>query len=101
MTTRPQTLLRSDFRERAKANDVPIARLVGFEAEKIGEAALWSPWLPAAARESHGHTARRHSLRHRGCRKGDGVYKHVGSRRILHDNRVEDEFLPAGLAGST
>jgi uncharacterized protein (TIGR00369 family) len=37
MTTTPQTPLRSDFRERAKANDVPIARLIGFEAEKIGE----------------------------------------------------------------
>jgi uncharacterized protein (TIGR00369 family) len=26
-----------DFRERAKANDVPIARLIGFEAKDIGE----------------------------------------------------------------
>lgn len=37
MTTTQQTSLRSDFRERAKANDVPVARLIGFEAEKIGE----------------------------------------------------------------
>jgi uncharacterized protein (TIGR00369 family) len=28
--------LRSDFRERVRANDVPVARLIGFEAEKIG-----------------------------------------------------------------
>lgn len=37
MPTTQQASLPSDFRERAKANDVPIARLIGFEAEKIGE----------------------------------------------------------------
>jgi uncharacterized protein (TIGR00369 family) len=37
MTVTPDGSLRSDFRERAKANDVPVARLIGFEAEKIGE----------------------------------------------------------------
>jgi uncharacterized protein (TIGR00369 family) len=26
-----------DFRERAKANDVPVARLIGFEAKDIGD----------------------------------------------------------------
>jgi len=26
----------SDFRERAKTNDVPVARLIGFEAKEIG-----------------------------------------------------------------
>ena len=26
-----------DFRERAKANDVPIARLIGFEAKDIAD----------------------------------------------------------------
>jgi uncharacterized protein (TIGR00369 family) len=34
MTTAQQTSLPSDFRERAKANDVPVARLIGFQAEK-------------------------------------------------------------------
>jgi uncharacterized protein (TIGR00369 family) len=29
--------LSRDFRERAKANDVPIAGLIGFEAKEIGE----------------------------------------------------------------
>lgn len=37
MTTTPQTSLRPDFRERARTNDVPVARLIGFEAEEIGE----------------------------------------------------------------
>src|SRR5713226_1893816 len=29
--------LQPDFRERAKTNDVPIARLIGFEAKDIGD----------------------------------------------------------------
>lgn len=37
MTTTPKTSLRPDFRERAKVNDVPVARLIGFEAESIGD----------------------------------------------------------------
>jgi uncharacterized protein (TIGR00369 family) len=37
MTITEQTSSRPDFRERAKANEVPVARLIGFEAEKIGE----------------------------------------------------------------
>jgi uncharacterized protein (TIGR00369 family) len=31
-----QTPSKSDFRERAKTNDVPVARLIGFEAKEIG-----------------------------------------------------------------
>lgn len=31
-----QTPLKSDFRKRAKTNDVPVARLIGFEAKEIG-----------------------------------------------------------------
>ena len=37
MTITQPTSSRPDFRERAKANEVPVARLIGFEAEKIGE----------------------------------------------------------------
>jgi uncharacterized protein (TIGR00369 family) len=29
--------LRPDFRERAKANDVPVARLIGFEASEVAD----------------------------------------------------------------
>lgn len=46
------------------------------------------------------NAARRHSLRHRGCRNGYVVREHFGARRIVHHHRTEDEFLPAGLAGS-
>jgi uncharacterized protein (TIGR00369 family) len=37
MMNTPGTSPRPDFRERAKANDVPIAHLIGFNAEEIGE----------------------------------------------------------------
>jgi uncharacterized protein (TIGR00369 family) len=37
MTVTQDGSLRSDFRERAEANDVPVARVIGFEAENIGE----------------------------------------------------------------
>jgi uncharacterized protein (TIGR00369 family) len=36
MSTR-EIPLKPDFRERAKANDVPIARLIGFEAKDIAD----------------------------------------------------------------
>src|SRR5467141_833196 len=29
--------LKSDFRERARVNDIPVARLIGFEAKEIAE----------------------------------------------------------------
>src|ERR1700745_2230762 len=29
--------LKSDFRERARANDIPVARLIGFEAREIAD----------------------------------------------------------------
>jgi len=29
--------LKSDFRERARANDIPVARLIGFEAKEIAD----------------------------------------------------------------
>src|SRR5262249_9059786 len=29
--------LKSDFRERARVNDIPVARLIGFEAKEIGD----------------------------------------------------------------
>ncbi len=41
--------LQPDFRERAKANDVPIARLIGFEAKKrAGYAGEFGPQLVCA-----------------------------------------------------
>jgi uncharacterized protein (TIGR00369 family) len=37
VTITQRTSSRPDFRERAKANEVPVARLIGFETEKICE----------------------------------------------------------------
>jgi hypothetical protein len=37
MTITQQISSRPDFREQAKVKDVPVSRLIGFEAEKIGE----------------------------------------------------------------
>jgi uncharacterized protein (TIGR00369 family) len=37
MTISQDASLGPDFREQTKANNVPIARLIGFEVEKIGE----------------------------------------------------------------
>lgn len=31
------TTLQPDFSERAKANDAPVARLIGFEAKEFGD----------------------------------------------------------------
>jgi uncharacterized protein (TIGR00369 family) len=33
----PEVSLKPDFRTRAKTNDVPVARLIGFEAKDIGD----------------------------------------------------------------
>ena len=32
-----ENLLRPDFRERAKANNVPVARLIGFEGSEVAD----------------------------------------------------------------
>jgi len=37
MTTTQETSLQPDFRERAKSNDVAVARLIGFQAKEIAE----------------------------------------------------------------
>jgi len=37
MTTNQETSSRADFGGRARANDIPVARLIGFEAPQIGE----------------------------------------------------------------
>ena len=36
----------ADFRERAKTNDVPIARLIGFEAKTLVTGGQRSSWRP-------------------------------------------------------
>lgn len=101
MTITQQTSSRPDFRERAKANDVPVARLIGFEAERIGEGRA-AVVLAAGPQHANpmGTAPRRHSLRHCGCFNRGGLCKHFGAGRIVHHNRIEDKFLPTRLAGS-
>jgi len=36
--------LKLDFRERARVNDVPVARLIGFEAKEIADGGPRSYW---------------------------------------------------------
>src|SRR5437868_14309164 len=36
--------LKSDFRERARANDIPVARLIGFEAKEIANGRATVMW---------------------------------------------------------
>lgn len=33
----PETSVRLDFRARAKTNDVPVARLIGFETKEVAD----------------------------------------------------------------
>jgi len=52
--------LQPDFRERAKTNDVPVARLIGFEAIDVADGR--ATVTLAAACKSHGNLAWRDSL---------------------------------------
>jgi hypothetical protein len=45
MTITQDASLQSDFMKRAKANEVPVARLIGFETETIGTGRARSRWL--------------------------------------------------------
>jgi hypothetical protein len=75
MTTIQDTSLRADFRERAKANGVPIAHLIGFKAEEIGEGRAV---VTLAAGPKHANpmgTLHGVSLRHRGLEdSGDTLF---------------------------
>jgi hypothetical protein len=57
--------LKTSFRERAKANDVPVARLIAFEATDVSDGACHRhPVSWTAACKSDGHTPWWDSLRH-------------------------------------
>ena len=43
--------LQPDFRDRAKASDVPIARLIGFEAKEVADAAMGMAFASTPAPE--------------------------------------------------
>ena len=63
MTT-PEVPTKAGFRARAKANDVPIARLIEFETKEIaeGRAVVALVAGPQHPREPYGYAARRRSL---------------------------------------
>ena len=50
--------LKSDFRERARVNDIRVARLIGFEAKEIADARHGHVGSLTTARKSHGNAAR-------------------------------------------
>ena len=101
MTTTQENSLRPDFRQRARTNEVPVARLIGFEAEKIGDG---QAVVPLAFRPQHANPM---GTLHGGilcdiadAATGMALCKHFGVRRIVHHSGTEDKFLPTGLAGS-
>jgi hypothetical protein len=56
--------LQPGFGERTKANDVPVGRLVGFEAKDIADGRATVVLAVTTTLESYGDIARRDSLRH-------------------------------------
>jgi hypothetical protein len=97
----PGIPVESDFRTRAKTNDVPVARLIGFEAKEIAEGrATVTLSTGPTTRKPHGYAPRWNSVRHCGCRDGDSLREHTRAERILHNRGTEDQFLPSRLGGS-
>ena len=76
--------LKADFRERARVNDIPVARLIGFEAKEIADSALRSCWQPDGSMQIPWDAARRNPLGYCRCGNGDGVCKHACGGGILH-----------------
>src|SRR5882672_198197 len=95
-----KNLLRPDFRERAKANDVPVARLIGFEAKDIGNG---QATVTLSAGLNHANPM---GTLHSGilCDIADAptVMAFAGTlaRGILHDG-AKNRSLSAGLKGAT
>jgi len=54
----------ADFRERAKTNDVPIARLIGFEAKDIADGRATVVWQPDHSMQIPWERCTRCSLRY-------------------------------------
>ncbi|MCU1258550.1 MAG: hypothetical protein JWO80_1435 [Bryobacterales bacterium] len=101
MSTQEVPLKRA-FSERAKANDEPVGRPIGFEAKGIadGRATVVLAAGPQHAKP-YGGVARRDSLRHCRRRDGDAICKHPHTGGIFHYGRTEDQFLSPYLAGRT
>ena len=92
----------ADFRERAKTNDVPIARLIGFEAKDIADGRAT---VVLAAGPQHANPM---GTLHGGilCDIADAAMGIAFASTLAPDESVttvefENQLLPPGLAGTT
>ena len=102
MTTTQETPLQPDFRERAKSNDVAVARLIGFEAKEIAKGRATATF---SAEPRHANPM---GTLHGGilCDIADAAMgmafaKHSCAGGILHHRGAENQFLSTGMGGST
>jgi hypothetical protein len=96
----PGIPVESDFRTRAKRNDVPVARLIGFETKEISDGRAVVKLVADHNTQTQWYAPRRNSVRHCGHCDGHGLRKHARAGRVLYDGGIEDQFLPARLGGS-
>jgi hypothetical protein len=98
----PETPLQPDFRERAKTNDVAVARLIGFEAKDVADG---HATVTLSAGPQHANPM---GTLHGGilcdiadAAMGAGVRKHTSAGGDSHYGRAENKLLSPGLAGAT
>ena len=91
-----------DFRERAKTNDVPITRLIGFEAKDIADG---QATVVLAAGPQHANPM---GTLHGGilgdiadAAMGMAFASALAPQESLHYGCTEDQLLSPGLAGAT
>ena len=94
--------LKPDFRERAKANDVPVGRLIGFEARDIADGRAT---VVLAAGPQHANPM---GTLHGGilCDIADAAMGMAFASTLTPEEsfttvELEDQFLSSGLAGRT
>jgi Domain of unknown function (DUF4442) len=96
----PEGPLKPDVKTRAKTNDVPVARLIGFEAKEVADGRAM---VTLAAGPRHANPI---GTLHGGilcgiadAAMGNGVREHACAGGILYHGGIEDQFLPASLGG--
>src|SRR5207253_11001996 len=96
----PKIPLKPDFRTRAKTNDVPVARLIGFEAKEIADGRA-TVTLAAGPQHANPMGTARRAL----CDSADAAmgmaFQHARAGRILRHGRTENQFPSPRLAGAT
>ena len=101
MTTTQETPLQPDFRERAKSNDVAVARLIGFEAKEISDGRAS---VTLSAEPPHANPM---GTLHGGilCDIADAAMgmafaSTLAPEESFNHRRAENQFLSPGMAGS-